>query len=102
MELEATSGLGADWVRGSPPPGAVRVRLRGAGLLQVGSSTRRSSRNSKRPRVDYCVLEGDAPGVPSASTGEGFSAGYPLWFEYQTDSDDSDGTASRKKDLKAR
>ena len=26
----------------------------------------------------------------------------PSWMEYQTDSDDSDGTASRKKDLKAR
>ena len=26
----------------------------------------------------------------------------PSWMEYQTDSDDSDATASRKKELKAR
>ena len=25
----------------------------------------------------------------------------PLWFEYQTDSDDSDGEAYKKKELKA-
>ena len=67
-------------------------------------SERRSMRNARRARVDYARLgEGGEDEEEGEAEGEGGTAWVPpLWFEYQTDSDDSEGEVQRKKALKER
>ena len=65
-----------------------------------GSSVRRSGRTAGKQRVDYSAMGGGQ--VAMVDTDEDTSWRPPLWFELQTDSDDSDGEACRKKELKRR
>ena len=79
-----------------------------------GSSRRQSRRLAGRARVDYRAVEGSdsdgkdglqrgrAHGHAGSRCGDDDSWVPPLWFEYQTDSDDSEGEARRKKQLKER
>ena len=103
------------------------TRAEDAGAGYHGEGSRRSGRNSKRRRVDYSVIEeygvraerqlrGAGPDEDSdADGGSGAAAAAdaapdeaehawvpPLWFEYQSDSEDDEEEAERKRRLKAR
>jgi len=104
------------------------TRAEDAGARDHGEGSRRSGRNAKRRRVDYSVIEeygvraerqlrGAGPNEDSdAEGGSGAAAAAadpaldeaqhawvpPLWFEYQSDSEDDEEEAERKRRLKAR
>lgn len=82
--------------------GAWRARGRPASASeQVGG--RRSGRLANLARVDYRMLDGendDEDGVLVDERGKAWVP--PLWFEYQTDSDDGEEEVQRKKELKQR
>ena len=96
-EDEAVTGLADedDW-----RPAALSKE--GGGVAR--GSERRSVRNARRARVNYAHLgEGGEEEEEGEAEGEGGTAwAPPLWFEYQTDSDDSEGEVQRKKALKER